>query len=133
MFSGCLAWLRAAGQWVLLQGGRELLVLGSQQASRMEKLLHSSHLGTRNVIKGREQQELGLIPFPFPGSQEKASFQFIQRALSWGFTDSSPLHFLHFIPSLLKISKCSSLQSWRGVTLIHEDEVKVRPSLPNLF
>lgn len=33
VFSGCLAWLRAAGQWVLLQGGRELLVLGSLLSS----------------------------------------------------------------------------------------------------
>lgn len=108
----------------------------------MEKLLHSSHLGTRNIFKGRsgsntsraESSSRSWGSFSsFPGSQEKASFQFIQCALSWGITDSSPLHFLHFIPSLLEISKCSSFQSWQGVILIHEDEVKVQPSLHNLF
>lgn len=133
VFSGWLAWVRAAGQWVLLQGGWELLVLGS--------LLSSCSAG----MQGGEAS-----PFLTSGYQERCQgqraaagagahshpFQAARRRLpssSSNAPDSSPLHFLHFIPSLLKISKCSSFQSWRGVTLIHEDEVKVRPSLHNLF
>lgn len=58
----------------------------------------------------------------------------VRHVLSpFSITDSSPLHFLPFIPPTHEMTKCRSFQSWQEVILIHEDEFQVWLSLHNLF